>query len=84
VSVRMLTNLRLADLHLTTAQQRSTGQNLPSDLYVTLLMHTSRDHMTITRNLMLEVRRFAVSTTDKKNHEINYQLNSDSAVLKYV
>jgi hypothetical protein len=29
----MLTNLRLADLRLTTAQQRSTGQNLPSDLY---------------------------------------------------
>jgi hypothetical protein len=33
VSLRMLTNLRLADLRLTTAQQRSTGQNLPSDLY---------------------------------------------------
>jgi hypothetical protein len=29
----MLINLRLADLRLTTAQQRSTGQNLPSDLY---------------------------------------------------
>jgi hypothetical protein len=26
-------NLRLADLRLTTAQQRSTGQNLPSDPY---------------------------------------------------
>jgi hypothetical protein len=26
----MLTNLRLADLRLTTAQQRSTGQNLPA------------------------------------------------------
>jgi hypothetical protein len=33
VSLRMLTNLRLADLRLTTAQQISTGQNLPSDLY---------------------------------------------------
>jgi hypothetical protein len=33
VSLRMLTNLRLADLRLNTAQQRSTGQNLPSDLY---------------------------------------------------
>jgi hypothetical protein len=32
VLLRMLTNLRLADLRLTTAQQRSTGQNLPSDL----------------------------------------------------
>jgi hypothetical protein len=31
----MLTNLRLADLRLTTAQQRSTCQNLPSDLYST-------------------------------------------------
>jgi hypothetical protein len=31
VSLRMLTNLRLADLRVTTAQQRSTGQNLPSD-----------------------------------------------------
>jgi hypothetical protein len=30
----MLTNLGLADLLLTTAQQRSTGQNLPSDLYI--------------------------------------------------
>jgi hypothetical protein len=29
----MLTNLRLADLRLTTAQQRSTGQNLPFDMY---------------------------------------------------
>jgi hypothetical protein len=29
----MLTNLRLADLRLTTAQQRTTGQDLPSDLY---------------------------------------------------
>jgi hypothetical protein len=33
VSLRMLTNLRLADLRLSTAQQRSTGQNLLSDLY---------------------------------------------------
>jgi hypothetical protein len=33
VSLRMLTNLRLADLSLTTAQQRFSGQNLPSDLY---------------------------------------------------
>jgi hypothetical protein len=34
MSLRMLTNLRLADLRLTTAQQRSTGQNLPSDLCI--------------------------------------------------
>jgi hypothetical protein len=33
VSLRMFTNLKLSDLHLTTAQQRFTGQNLPSDLY---------------------------------------------------
>jgi hypothetical protein len=33
VSLRMLTNLRLVDLRLTTAQQKSTGQNLPSVLY---------------------------------------------------
>jgi hypothetical protein len=33
VSLCMLINLRLADLNLTTAQQRSTGQNLLSDLY---------------------------------------------------
>jgi hypothetical protein len=33
VSLHMLTNLRLADLRLTTAQQRSTGQNLPFYLY---------------------------------------------------
>jgi hypothetical protein len=32
VPLRMLTNLRFADLRLTTAQQRPTGQNLPSDL----------------------------------------------------
>jgi hypothetical protein len=32
VLLRMLTNLKLADLRLTTAQQRSTGQNLPSNL----------------------------------------------------
>jgi hypothetical protein len=40
VSLRMLTNLRLTDLRLTTAQQRSTGQNLPSDLYVSLTTET--------------------------------------------
>jgi hypothetical protein len=33
VSLRMLTIVRLADWRLTTAQQRSTGQNLPPDLY---------------------------------------------------
>jgi hypothetical protein len=33
VSLRMLANLRVAVLRLTTAQQRFTGQNLPSDLY---------------------------------------------------
>jgi hypothetical protein len=33
VSLRMLTNLMLADLRLTTAQQRTIGQDLPSDLY---------------------------------------------------
>jgi hypothetical protein len=33
VSLRMLTNLRLGHLRLTTAQQRTTGQNLPSSLY---------------------------------------------------
>jgi hypothetical protein len=32
----MLTNLRLADFRLTTAQQSSTGQNLLSDLYMSL------------------------------------------------
>jgi hypothetical protein len=30
----MLANLRLIDMRLTTAQQRSTCQNLPSDLYL--------------------------------------------------
>jgi hypothetical protein len=34
VSLRMLTNLRLADLRLNTAQQRTTGQNMPCDLYL--------------------------------------------------
>jgi hypothetical protein len=34
----MLTNLRLADLRLTTAQQRSTGQNLPSHLYIGVVL----------------------------------------------
>jgi hypothetical protein len=34
VSLRMLTNLRLADLRLTTAQQTSTGQNLLFNLYM--------------------------------------------------
>jgi hypothetical protein len=33
VSLRMLTNLRLADVRLTTAQQRSLGHNLPPTLY---------------------------------------------------
>jgi hypothetical protein len=30
----MFTNLRLADLRTITAQQRTTGQNLPADLYI--------------------------------------------------
>jgi hypothetical protein len=34
VSLRTLINLRLADMRLTTAQQRTKGQNLPSDLYI--------------------------------------------------
>jgi hypothetical protein len=33
VTLRMLTNLRLADFRLNTAQRRSTGQHLPSGLY---------------------------------------------------
>jgi hypothetical protein len=33
MSLRILTSLRLADLHLNTAQLSSTGKNLPSDLY---------------------------------------------------
>jgi hypothetical protein len=37
VSLRMLTSLRLANLRVTTAQQRTTGQNLLSDLYQPLL-----------------------------------------------
>jgi hypothetical protein len=37
VLLRMLTNLRLADLRLTTAQQRSTGQDLRFDLYAAVL-----------------------------------------------
>jgi hypothetical protein len=39
MTLRMLTNLRLADLRLTTAQQRSTGQNLPSELYHLCLVY---------------------------------------------
>jgi hypothetical protein len=34
----MLTNLSPADLRLTTAQQRTTGQILPSDLYILMTM----------------------------------------------
>jgi hypothetical protein len=34
----MLTNIRLADLLLTTAQQKFTDQNLPSDLYKTIIL----------------------------------------------
>jgi hypothetical protein len=37
VSLRMLTNLRLSDFRLATAQQRTTGQNLPSVLYFLVL-----------------------------------------------
>jgi hypothetical protein len=32
----MLSNLRLADLRLATAQQRTSGQNLPSALYMAI------------------------------------------------
>jgi hypothetical protein len=40
VSLRKLTNLRLADLRLTAAQQRSTSQNLPSDLCTTYTLRS--------------------------------------------
>jgi hypothetical protein len=36
------TYLRLADLPLTTAQQRSMGQNLPSDLYLMMMLQMPR------------------------------------------
>jgi hypothetical protein len=42
VSLRMLTKLRLTDLRLTTAQQRSTGQNLPSDPYLVFSCYMKR------------------------------------------
>jgi hypothetical protein len=48
VLLRMLTNLRLADLCLTTAQQRSTGQNLPSNLYVCLKLTSLKVHFKCT------------------------------------
>jgi hypothetical protein len=38
LSLRMLNNLWLADLRLTTAQQRFTGQNLPFDLYIVTIV----------------------------------------------
>jgi hypothetical protein len=41
VSLRMIANLRLADLRLTIAQQRTTGQNLPSDLYTVMWHHST-------------------------------------------
>jgi hypothetical protein len=59
MSLRMLTNLRLADLRLAIAQQRTTGQNLPSDLYlcVTTRMceHRGREvrHERVPQELML-------------------------------
>jgi hypothetical protein len=45
VSPRMLTNLRLSDLSLTTAQQRTTGQNVPCDLYHILQLCQGRGLM---------------------------------------
>jgi hypothetical protein len=51
MSLRMLTNLRLADLRLTAAQQRCTGQNLPSDLYRREIgMQQARREVLNTRN----------------------------------
>jgi hypothetical protein len=49
----MLTNLRLADLRLTTAQQRTTGQNLPSELYLCLSTRYHHEYggMTETGNM---------------------------------
>jgi hypothetical protein len=40
-SLRMLPNLRLADLRLATAQQRTTGQNLRAELYWFMLVAES-------------------------------------------
>jgi hypothetical protein len=55
VSLRMLTNLRHADLRLTTAQQRITGQNLPSDLYESCCLD-SRTHEGVTERINLFLR----------------------------
>jgi hypothetical protein len=49
----MLTNLRLADLRLTTVQQRSTGQNLPSDIY--LPTHRNKEKYSCVRFILTEV-----------------------------
>jgi hypothetical protein len=41
VLLRMLANFRVADLRLRTAQQSSTGENLPSDLYPVIWRHST-------------------------------------------
>jgi hypothetical protein len=51
LSLRMLTDLRPADLRLTTAQQRTTFQDLPSDLY-TLLHNRASSPQVIHRSLV--------------------------------
>jgi hypothetical protein len=56
VSLRMLTNLRFADLGLPTAQQRYTGKNLPSDLSKCLKLPWQRKLLLVGHKLLYWAR----------------------------
>jgi hypothetical protein len=62
MSLRMLTNLRLADLILTAEQQRTTGQNLPSDQSVTTRKEIVIGHL---KDVILRMRLKRMSTQRK-------------------
>jgi hypothetical protein len=65
VSLRMLTILRLADLRLTTARQRSTGQNLPSDLYVCFQIPFNKFHL-------VSLSQYVLNIAANKLHVFNF------------
>jgi hypothetical protein len=69
----MLTNLRLADLRLTTAQQRTTGQNLPPDLYFLMTMTFLSACVYHVNCVYRHTACVAVQHIPKDNHAIKMQ-----------
>jgi hypothetical protein len=77
----MLTNLRFSDLRLTTAQQRTTGQNLPSEVYFTVRFHNSLQLTRVNAGWVQLKEIFLYLTQSGQVLELNqtYQISTDAS-----